>query len=323
MLEIIKEILLDDAGVTGLVGTDIFTNHDTPEATLPAVTMEIYSQSELNSSGSTPANRYQLKVYAMRSSIPEANNLGQLVSAALDGRSGSYTDDSGTSYDLLSISVNDYDLTSEGFSNAAAAEMDVAVTVIADSSSASTEGRTTQQDADTGWYAVNTSYYNFDGTSGDTVSVPADTWTTLPNTAGNAIFDRRPTGIKSGGNPQYDTATSTWSCEGLNSQSSATIRTLVIADPDTDESSMDIRLAFTANNGNSISPAFTFNIEDQLVNFDVGADRDYQATSEITFFVGETLAELSDGDYGSFQIQVRSDVDVEVEVLNFTLYITL
>lgn len=131
MLEIIKEILLDDAGVTSIVGTDVFTNHDTPEAVLPAVTMEVYSVSEINSSSRRdPVTRYQLKVYAMRSNLPQADSLGKLVSAALDQRSGTYTDDNARTYDLLSVSVTDYDLTRDGFETAAAAEMDVVLMVV-------------------------------------------------------------------------------------------------------------------------------------------------------------------------------------------------
>jgi hypothetical protein len=131
MLDIIKEILLDDAGVTGIVGTDVITNHDTPEAVLPAVTMEIYSQSQISSSNRRdPVTRYQLKVYAMRNTVAQADSLGKLVAAALTGRSGTYTTDAGTSYDLLSTNVTDYDLTRDGFETAAAAEMDVTLMVV-------------------------------------------------------------------------------------------------------------------------------------------------------------------------------------------------
>lgn len=131
MKEIIQELLLDDAAVTAVVGTDVLTNADTPEAVVPAVLIEVYSQSTLSSSSrESDVQHYQLKVYAMQQGGGAADSLGKKVRAAINGRAGTYTDDNGATYDLLSVNVSDYDLRTDYSGNIAAIEMDVQVNVI-------------------------------------------------------------------------------------------------------------------------------------------------------------------------------------------------
>jgi hypothetical protein len=177
MLDIIKEILLDDAAVTATVGTDIFTNYDTPEAVIPSVLMEVYSQDTLSSSNrETDMLHYQIKVYAMQDGGGAADVLGKKVRAALDGRSGTYTDDGGTQYDLLSVTVSDYDLNTNYSGSTASIEMDVQMNVI-ESALPAPEPETVGQTFGiefTGAFAGGTGIVGQDSTA---LAIPADTYT--------------------------------------------------------------------------------------------------------------------------------------------------
>ncbi len=183
MLDIIKEILLAETQVQMVVGVDISTNHDTPEATLPQVTMYQDSFDTLASNDrESDVQYYQHKVFAMASGGGEADLLGKRVRAALQGISGTYTDDNGTTFDLLTVSVNDYDMRHDFPGGAYAIEMDVAVTIILSAVTDTDDGSGSGASANTfgieftGAFAGGTGIV---GANTDAVQIPANTYTHL------------------------------------------------------------------------------------------------------------------------------------------------
>lgn len=177
MLELLQQIILDDSSVTDVVGSDVFTNYDTPEAVIPSVLMTTYSTSTLSSSNrASDVQHYQIKLYAMQSGVGAADSLGKKVRAAVDGRSGGFIADDGVTYDLLSLQVNDYDIRTDYTGTIASIEMDVVMNVVQSSEQLSPEEEGGFGIEFTGAFAGGTGII---GANTDAIDIPADTYTHL------------------------------------------------------------------------------------------------------------------------------------------------
>lgn len=166
-----------------------------------------------------------------------------------------------------------------------------------------------------GYYAVISNYYSTDAATkagNPVVELVEDVWTKLDIQI-LVELDESPDSTKEIG--IFNSATSTFTLAGLDAGSNIIMRTLVRLRPDVDEGAASLRLNFTPNVGTP------FQIESQLFNMTQGADVDYQDESIITAFAGSNLAGATLAEAGSFNIEINSTVDAELEVLAFTLYI--
>ena len=80
------------------------------------------------------------------------------------------------------------------------------------------------------------------------------------------------------------------------------VRIAVDVEPDSDNSAADIVLRCTANGA---SGAFSFDIEEQLVSLDQGADTEYAAVASIPVFIGDTLSETPMGSPATIEPIIR------------------
>lgn len=94
--------------------------------------------------------------------------------------------------------------------------------------------------------------------------------------------------VGTGANHFYDRATGIITLHHAKPDEFILVRLAVDIEPDSDNSSADIILRCTAN---SASGGFSFDIEEQLVSLDQGADVPYAAVASIPVFIGDTLAE--------------------------------
>ena len=155
---------------------------------------------------------------------------------------------------------------------------------------------------DAAGYFFQNSHYFSDGLSHDTnpdvlEELESDTEGTLffsdttPGEFGSYLQDRHQDhdhGGDSGLDHFYDRTTGIITLHHARASEFVLVRLSVDIEPDSDNSSADIILRCTTN---SASGGFSFDIEEQLVSLDQGADIDYAAVASIPIFIGETLAE--------------------------------
>jgi len=90
----------------------------------------------------------------------------------------------------------------------------------------------------------------------------------------------------------YDRATGVITLHHTEAAEFVLVRIAVDIEPDSDNSAADIVLRCTANGE---SGGFSFDIEEQLVSLDQGADLNYPAVASIPVFIGDTLKEAPMG----------------------------
>lgn len=180
-----------------------------------------------------------------------------------------------------------------------------------------------------GFIGYVTDYYNFDG-SNATQSLEANTFTDLEPQI-QTLFDERTDAMKSGSKEGYLPAShgehghdthgaNHFSLAGLEKGSFCTVRILYNLTPEIDESSSQVRLHFSTNSTTQASGLTEFTIESQSLVMTDGANRSYSDENLISFFVGDTLAGLTEEEAGSFHISIKSSVEADLEVLGVTLY---
>ena len=87
----------------------------------------------------------------------------------------------------------------------------------------------------------------------------------------------------------YDRSTGVITLHHAKPSEFVLVRLAIDLEPDSDNSSADIILRCQTNP----DYGYSFDIEEQLVSLDQGADTDYAAVASIPIFIGETLAETS------------------------------
>ena len=144
-----------------------------------------------------------------------------------------------------------------------------------------------------GYYARLTNFYFAGGLATETVvaSAATNSWIT-PNftmepTVG--LFDKRPNFMKEALADPFDVSTSKFSLDGLTTQSSVVFRASMSFEPDEDGGQVDVRLMFTRNGSTQADGLGEFPIETVALSMEQGADIDYAAEPNLTFFVGDTI----------------------------------
>ena len=98
------------------------------------------------------------------------------------------------------------------------------------------------------------------------------------------------------------------------------VRLAIDINPDSDNSSANIILRCTANGA---SGGFSFDIEEQLVSLDQGAEIDYPAVASIPIFIGDTLSESPMGSPATIQPIIRlknTSADIKPRSLAFFIW---
>ena len=182
-----------------------------------------------------------------------------------------------------------------------------------------------------GYYSLLTDFYFTAGTPTltnigvDDVNEWVDlNFTVAPNNSNEGLFDYRPVAMveaqatgHTGTGTQVDPII--FLLEGLDLRSFASFRASLTFEPETDEGQFDARLLFTRHSGTT--PSTDFDITETVMTMVQGADIEYFAEPFLSFFVGDSIDTNGAGDAGTFKFQVRSNVQGDVRLRAFSLYI--
>lgn len=181
----------------------------------------------------------------------------------------------------------------------------------------------TQGNQNIGYYALLTEYYSGGLPSKTTITDEMiNTWTDVvfepEPTVG--VIDRRPKGMMDAVESPYDAVTGVFSLEGLTLDSFGSFRASLAYFPKVDEGELEVRLVF---NKHSQAPTQDpFYIEQVNMVMNQGSDRDYPSEPYLSFFVGDTINTVGEGDAGSCKFQVKSTVAGVVKMRALTWYLT-
>lgn len=175
-----------------------------------------------------------------------------------------------------------------------------------------------------GYYARLTNFYFTGGVATETVvsSGQVDSWIT-PNFTmepTEGLFDKRPNFMKEALADPFDVSTSKFSLDGLTTQSSVVFRASLSFEPDEDGGQVDARLLFNRHSGTT--PSDDFSVEAVALNMQQGADIEYAAEPNLTFFVGDTIDTNGVGDAGKCVFQFKTTVPGTMRMRALTWYIT-
>ncbi len=172
-----------------------------------------------------------------------------------------------------------------------------------------------------GYLGILTPFY-FDGEATETLITDEDesNWIDLNlNIDPQGLFDYRPADMKEAQAVGYDEVTKQFHLEGLTINSFGSLRASMSFDPDEDRGQLEARLLFERHTGTT--PSSDFPIEEVVVTMDHGADVEYTAEPNISFFVGDTIDTNGPNDAGKVKFQVKSTVSGIVKLRALTLYV--
>ena len=106
--------------------------------------------------------------------------------------------------------------------------------------------------------------------------------------------------------------------EGLETNSSCTLRTSLTFEPDEDGGRLDSRILLQRHSG--ATPAGDFTINAESLAMESGADEEYQHLVNVQFFIGNTINTLSAGDAGKVRFQIKSDVAGTASINEISLF---
>ena len=172
-------------------------------------------------------------------------------------------------------------------------------------------------------------YFGGSGTVTTIADSQVDTWIDVELAIdANGEFDYRPVDMIGADTEGYSgTGASAdpflFNLAGLTQASFGKMRVTALYDPEIDEGQLDVRLLFTPNSAGAFGQ---FAIAEQAASMFQGADVDYFIEPTITFFVGNTIEDISattgtPGDWGKFQLQIRSTVEGDFDLRGLTMYV--
>lgn len=170
-------------------------------------------------------------------------------------------------------------------------------------------------------------YFNGDATASEIVIEEIDTWKDVIMTVHpGGVSDERPNpmsraqplgyeGDGSLGNPIV------FLLEGMELESSATLRTSLTFIPDEDGGRLDSRIFLERHS--AASPSEDFAINAAGLAMESGADEEYPHLVSMQFFAGDTINTNAVNDAGKVRFQVKCDVTGTIKMNEMALFIQL
>lgn len=114
MLDLVYQILAQDANTTSVVGSNIFPEFREPTTGTPAIMVDLRNAAPIHTGASTiKAEEVEFLVNCYAPSVGEVMSLSRTVQDALGGLEGTYSMPDGYEYNVANSSIESYEIDSD------------------------------------------------------------------------------------------------------------------------------------------------------------------------------------------------------------------
>lgn len=169
-----------------------------------------------------------------------------------------------------------------------------------------------------GYYGLLTDYFSGGvGTSNLIEVADLNTWLDMDITV-DVVADNRTQAMKDADPVFFDPITKEFNLEGLTTSDHIVVSAGISYTPEIDFGTLRSRLLFTSHSGATPS---SFEIEGRALDMNSGADEQYATIGAIPVFIGDLIDTNGVGDAGKFKIQFQSDVEGELILREYKVFV--